>query len=71
MRSATSSDGPRLVRITVPCAQTRVAIEMHPRANSTKRRVFQEACSADHQASSEARDKVYGNVGIEGIVRYC
>ena len=29
MRSATSSESPRLVRIAVPCAQTRVAIEMH------------------------------------------
>ena len=29
MHSATSSDGPRLVRIEVPCTQTRVAIGMH------------------------------------------
>ena len=29
MRSATSSEGPWLVGIAVPCAQTRVAIEMH------------------------------------------
>ena len=29
MRSSTSSESPRLVRIAVPCAQTRVAIEMH------------------------------------------
>ena len=29
MCSSTSSKGPRLVRIAVPCAQTRVAIEMH------------------------------------------
>ena len=28
MRSATSSEGPRLVRIAVLCAQTRMAIEM-------------------------------------------
>ena len=33
MRSATTSDGPRLVRIEVPCAQTRVAIGMHPGSN--------------------------------------
>ena len=29
MRSPTSSDGPRLVRIAVPYEQTIVAIEMH------------------------------------------
>ena len=28
MRSATSSEGPRLVRIAVPCAQTSVAIDI-------------------------------------------
>ena len=33
MCSSTSSEGPRLVRIAVPCtcAQTRVVIEMHSR----------------------------------------
>ena len=31
MRSATNSGGPQLVRIAVPCAQTRVAKETHPR----------------------------------------
>ena len=55
MRSSTSSEGPRLVRIAVPCAQTRVAMEMHSRMNGAKRR---EACSAGHRASSEARDEV-------------
>ena len=40
MRSATSSEGPRLVRIAVPCAQTRVAIEIHSRTNGAKRRAF-------------------------------
>ena len=29
MHCATSSEGPQLIRIAVPCAQTRVAIEMH------------------------------------------
>ena len=58
MRSATSSYGPRLVRIEVQCAQTRVSIEMHPQTNSVKRRVFREACSAGHRALSEVRDKV-------------
>ena len=29
MHSATSSEGPGLVGIAVPCAQTRVAIETH------------------------------------------
>ena len=35
MHSATSSEGSRLVKIVVPCAQTRVVIdlEMHLRAN--------------------------------------
>ena len=58
MRSATSSEGPQLVRIAVSCAQTRVVIEMHSQTNSAKRRAFQEACSAGHRASSQARDKV-------------
>ena len=58
MHSATSLEGPRLVRIAVPCAQTRVAIEMHSRTHGTKRRAFREACSAGHRASSEARDEV-------------
>ena len=58
MRFSTSSEDSRLVRIVVPCAQTRVAIETHSRANSAKRRAFQEACPAGHRASSEARDEV-------------
>ena len=33
MRSATSSEGPRLFRIALPCAQTRVTIEMHSLTN--------------------------------------
>ena len=58
MRSSTSLEGPRLVRIAVLCAQTRVAIEMHSRTNGAKRHVFREACSAGHRASSEVRDEV-------------
>ena len=58
MRSSTSSEGPQLVRFAVPCAQTRVAIEMHSRMNGAKRHAFREACSAGHRASSEARDEV-------------
>ena len=54
MCSSTSSEGPRLVRFAVPCAQTSVAIEMHSRTNGAKCHVFQEACSAGHRASSEA-----------------
>ena len=38
MRSATSSESPRLVRIAVPCAQTRVATE--PRAKQETRSVL-------------------------------
>ena len=36
MHSSTSSEGSRLVRIVVPYAQTRVAIETHSRANGAK-----------------------------------
>ena len=54
MRSSTNSEGPRLVRIAVPCAQTTAAIEMHSRMNGAKR----DACSADHRALSEARGEV-------------
>ena len=48
MRSATSSEGPRLVRIAVPCAQTRVAVKMHSQTNGMKHCAFREACSAGH-----------------------
>ena len=41
MRSATSLEDPRLVRIAVPCAQTTVAIEMYFRMNGVKCRAFQ------------------------------
>ena len=57
MRSTTSSEGPRLVRIAVPCAQTRVAIEMHSRVNSAKLRVFREACSPGHMPPAEPQVK--------------
>ena len=40
MHSATSSEGPRFVRIAVPCAQISVTIEMHSRANGAKHRVL-------------------------------
>ena len=65
MRSATSSEGPRLVKITVPCAQTRVAIEMHShRMNGAKHHTFREACSLSHAGHvplslERARDKIY------------
>ena len=39
MRSSTNSKGPRLVRIAVPCAQPRVAIEMHSRTNGAKQAI--------------------------------
>ena len=58
MRCSTSLEGPRLVRIAVLCAQTRVAIEMHSRMNGAKRYAFSEASSAGHRALSEARDEV-------------
>ena len=40
MHSATSSEGSRLVRTVVPCAQTRVAIETHSQVDSAKRCIF-------------------------------
>ena len=49
MHSATSLDGPRSLRIEVPCGQTRVAIEIHPQTNGAKRCAFQEACLAGQQ----------------------
>ena len=38
---ATSSEGSRLVRVAVPCAQTRVAVETHFGTNGAKRCVFE------------------------------
>ena len=58
MRSATSSEGSRLVRVVVPCAQMRVAIEMYFQVNDTKCCAFREACSAHDRAMSEARHEV-------------
>ena len=40
------------------------AIEMHSRMNGAKHRVFWEACSAGHQASSEAGDQQSEKVAI-------
>ena len=45
MGSSTSSEGPRLV---APCAQIRVAIELHSRTYGVKRHAFREACSVGH-----------------------
>ena len=64
MRSPTSSEDSRLVRIVVPCAQTRLPRHRgHRDAFSSssewrKRRAFRQACSAGHRASSEARGDV-------------
>ena len=66
MRSPTSSEDSRLVKIVVPCAQTRLPRPRGHRdafsatsSERRKRRAFRQACSAGHRASSEAR----GNVG--------
>ena len=65
MRSPTSSEDARLVRIVVPCAQTRLpGPRGHRDAFSSsserrKRRAFRQACSAGHRASSEARGDVW------------
>ena len=55
MRFSTSSEGSRLVRIVVPCAQTRVAIETYSRTNGAKCRVFREACPAAQATESRAK----------------
>ena len=49
-----------LVRVTVPCAQTRVAIEMNSQTNSAKRRTFQKGLlsrprATEPQAKRETR----------------
>ena len=67
MRSPTSSEDSRLVRIVVPCAQTRLprprahrdAFSSSTRDERRKRCGFRQACSAGHRASSEARGDVY------------
>ena len=57
----TSSEDSRLVRIVVPCAQTRLpGPRGHRDALSSsserrKRRAFRQACSAGHRASSGVR----------------
>ena len=64
MRSPTSSEDSRLVRIVVPCAQTRLPRPRGHRdafsslSERRKRRAFRQACSAGHRASSEARGDV-------------
>ena len=58
MRPATSSQGPRLVRIAVLCARTTVAVETHSWTNGAKGRTFREICSAGHWSLIEVRDKV-------------
>ena len=79
MSSPTSSEDYRLVRIVVPCAQTRLP---GPRAHrdafssSSKRRkrsAFRQACSAGHRASSEGRGYVCsllwsgGRVNVQAV----
>ena len=57
MRSPTSSEDSRLVRIVVPCVQTRLpGPTAHKDAFSSsnercQRRTFRQACSAGHRAS--------------------
>ena len=64
MRSPTSSEDSRLVRIVVPCAQTRLPGPWGHRdafsssSERRRRRAFRQACSAGHRASSEARGDV-------------
>ena len=64
MRSPTSSEDSRLVRIVVPCAQIRLPGPRGLRdafsssSERRKRRAFRQACSAGHRISSEARGDV-------------
>ena len=64
MRSPTSSEDSRLVRIVVLCAQTRLPRPRGHRdafsssSKRRKRRAFRQACSAGHRTSSEARGDV-------------
>ena len=60
MRSSTRSEGPRLDRIAVLCAQIRVATEMHSRVNGAKHHAFREACSAGHVSPSLERSERRG-----------
>ena len=64
MRSPTSSEDSRLVKMVVLCAQMRLPGPRGHRdafSSSSERRkrcAFQQACSAGHQASSKARDDI-------------
>ena len=64
MCSPRSSEDSRLVRIVVPCAQTRLPGHRGHRdafsssSERRKHRTFRHACSAGHQASSKARGDV-------------
>ena len=64
MHSPTSLEDSRLVRIVVPCAQTRLpGPRGHRDAFSSssercKHHAFRQACSAGHRASSEARGDI-------------
>ena len=66
MRSPTSSEDSRLVRVVVPCAQMRLPRPRGHRyafsssSERRKRRAFRQACSAGlgHRASSETRGDV-------------
>ena len=64
MRSPTSSEDSRLVRIFVPCAQTRLqGPRGHRDAFSSsserhKHHTFRQACSAGHRALNKARGDV-------------
>ena len=61
----------RLVRIAVPCAQTRVAIEMHYRTNGAKRfeRLAQQA--TESRAKQEMRSVLRQSLEIDSTERNC
>ena len=64
MRCPTSSEDSQLVRIAVPCAQTRLPGPRSYRdaflssSEQCKHGAFQQACSAGHRALSEATGDV-------------
>ena len=71
MLSTTSSEGSRLVRIVVPCAQTRVAIETHSRANNMKRCTIQETAqqAIKPRAKREVRSVLYHSLVIHSMFK--
>ena len=69
MHSFTSSEGPRLVRITVPCAQTMVAIEIHHQKRHKGPRVSRGLLMLSRPPSLERRSVLCHSLVVDFIVR--